>query len=182
MKINQYLNSRQKFLIQDQDGNTLSYPAYLEGVATFYPDNPEHVDHKEAYSFFDTPEKVSKSCSYFIPDHHDILMVDTQHHPEQRWDELYFGNVVNPFSDDPYRYRNFELDRIGWKCKRYGKIAYSTGGEIIEDMVPLFVERREIENAIESEKYRIDLYGDKAYGSADNIRVWQNMLDRGTVF
>ena len=181
MKLKQYLNSGQKFLVQDEHGNILAHPVYLEAVATFYPDNPEHVDHKEAYSFFDTPEKVTKSCSFFIENHADILMVDVQHHPEQKWNELYFGNVVNPFSDDPYHRYDFMQDRIGWRCKRYGKIAYTTDGEIIKGMVPLFVERREIEVAIETEKARIQMYGDKAYGSNDNIRVLQNMLDRGSI-
>lgn len=179
MKLDKYLNSGQKFVIQDEDGNILAYPAYLEAMCVHHYDN-----ERESYSFFDTPENVSKQISYFIQDHHDILMVDMQHHPEQKWNEIYMGNGVNPFSDDHFYslYDTFNRDGIGWKSKRYGKVAYTTDGEVIRNMVPIFVERAEIEQAIKSKELDIELYGDKAYGAKENIRVWQSMLDRGTVF
>mgnify|MGYP000929499683 FL=1 len=98
MKLSKYLNSGQKFVIQDEKGNVLAYPAYLKGLCVHHYDND-----RESYSFFDTPENVSKQLSFFIEDHTDILMVDIQHHPEQKYNEIYFGNVVNPFSDEYHR-------------------------------------------------------------------------------
>lgn len=98
-----------------------------------------------------------------------------KHHPEQKDSQIYMGNVCireaqNPFSKS-----------IGWNTVCYGEKAYDLNGNIIKDMVPCFVEKREIQAAIESQKYRIKLYGDPP-GCKDNVTVWQKMLDSATVF
>ena len=90
-------------------------------------------------------------------------------------------NMIEYLEFKPSIIRGFDYyDCTGWKQKRYGKIAYDTSGEIINNMVPLFVKRQEIEAAIVKEKHKLTLNID-VHTAPDKIRVWQNMLDKGTI-
>lgn len=99
-------------------------------------------------------------------------------HPEQRPNQIYMGNELQP--RDEYDFR-FGGGRIGWRTKTHGSTAYDIYGKFIEGMVPVFIEMSEVISAIEGEKSRLQLWGEKAYGAKENIKVWQDMVDRGSV-
>lgn len=98
-----------------------------------------------------------------------------KHHPEQTEFQIYMGNVPKQDAD-----RIFSR-HIGWFSTSYGKIAYDINGNIINGMVPCFVQKTEIESAIKIQKYEIEMRNNPP-GCKENIEVWQKMLDSGTVF
>ncbi len=49
-------------------------------------------------------------------------------------------------------------------------------------MVPAFISVSEVKAAIEHQKHLLETNPQTAYGAEDNIRVWQEMVDKRTVF
>ena len=98
-----------------------------------------------------------------------------QHHPEQTPDQIFIGN-------EPRENRLFRDSFCSWKSKTYGKTAYDINNRIIENMVPVFINVSEVESAIEHQKFLLENSPETAYGAEDNIRVWQEMLNKRTVF
>ncbi len=71
---------------------------------------------------------------------------------------------------------------IGWRTKTHGLIAYDINGKPIKEMVPVFIEASEVKAAIEHQKYLLEINPKTAYGAEANIKAWQEMLDKRTVF
>lgn len=67
------------------------------------------------------------------------LLIDSYRHPEQREDEIFFTNL----------FQEKDWSEIGWKSKRAGERAYTKQGESIVEARPVFIEKREIEDAIQ---------------------------------
>lgn len=66
-----------------------------------------------------------------------------ERHPELKEGEMFLTN----FGCDPYDYT-----RICWKTKRKGYRAYTINGEYVEDMTPIFVQRKEYEDGMKKYK------------------------------
>lgn len=98
-----------------------------------------------------------------------------KHHPEQTESQIYMGNVPSE------EVHNIFKRYIGWMSTSYGKIAYDINGNIINYMIPCFVEKSEIQSAVEIQKYKIEMHNNPP-GCKENIEVWQKMLDAGTAF
>ncbi|MEK7100248.1 MAG: hypothetical protein AAB872_00375 [Patescibacteria group bacterium] len=69
-----------------------------------------------------------------------------KNHPEKRNGEVFLTNVGDHdreflfLEDDNYQ-------RIGWKTKRKGSVAYDVNGKEVYGMKPVFVQRSELEKA-----------------------------------
>lgn len=59
-------------------------------------------------------------------------------HPEQQEGEVFFGNCIADRDD---------FDRISWKTKRMGNIAYERDGKILPRLHPVFVKKSELDEA-----------------------------------
>lgn len=64
------------------------------------------------------------------------ITVEDRRHPEKREGEIYLTNT------DPGDY-----EKIGWRTKRLGLIAYSLDGHAIDSLRPVFVSRAELTKA-----------------------------------
>ena len=67
-------------------------------------------------------------------------------HPEIREGEVFLTNTdaeSSPF----YNFDDEGYHRIGWKTKRRGVIAYDIEGNVVDYLVPVFVQRDELINA-----------------------------------
>lgn len=102
-----------------------------------------------------------------------------KHHPEQLPSQIYMGNEPKPNSEYSFR---FTGGGIGWRTKTHGVTAYDTYGNHIEGMVPVFIEASEIKSAIEHKKLLLETNPQTAYGAEESIKVYQEMLDKRTVF
>jgi len=59
---------------------------------------------------------------------------DQQKHPELMEGEIWVSNC----SEDSY-------DKIGWKTKRRGEIAYDVNGKVVREFFPVFIQASEKE-------------------------------------
>lgn len=71
------------------------------------------------------------------------------HHPEEMDGEVFVGN----YQDESHHKIQGQgiflelFDKINWKTKRQGKIAYDINGKVIENVFPVFVQRSEMREA-----------------------------------
>jgi hypothetical protein len=112
----------------------------------------------------------------------------TKHHPEQRSDEIFLGNVEKPRKKEEIK---GELDTdekfgkwlaqtfcpdmtensIGWKTQRLGEFAYDINGRTLKFSVPCFIKRSEVEAALKEETAKGDRFG--------RVEVYKRMLEEG---
>ena len=67
-----------------------------------------------------------------------------RNHPELREGEVFLTNAFDDsngrFPDDP----RSDWESVGWKSKRAGVTAYTTDGQVIPKMFPIFAKRSEL--------------------------------------
>lgn len=67
-------------------------------------------------------------------------------HPELREGEVFIANIFpdrKSIGDD----NRTDVECIGWKSKRVGKKAYDINGQHMEDTLPVFAQRSELQKA-----------------------------------
>lgn len=67
-------------------------------------------------------------------------------HPEIQDGEMFLTNVGS-YSEMRFAMEDDGFTAIGWKTKRQGVIAYDIYGKPVHGMVPVFVQRKELEKA-----------------------------------
>ena len=66
-------------------------------------------------------------------------------HPEQTDGEVFIGNFLNKSPEIPTEGILIDpFDRVGWKTKRAGMVAYDHNGNTLPDCFPVFVLRSEM--------------------------------------
>jgi len=90
-----------------------------------------------------------------------------QHHPEQQDDEIYMGSASRA-----------DLSVFQWESSRLGRITYDSDGRPLNSLRvrPWFIQVAEVTAAIKQESLR-----DQA-GSQAKIRLWQEMVDKRSIF
>lgn len=86
-----------------------------------------------------------------------------KHHPEQQDDEIYLGyNIAS------------DMWKSWWQTSRLGNIVEDDKCKEDREYRPWFILRSEVQCKIDTEKAQNNSW------SADRIRVYQEMLDRGS--
>lgn len=103
-----------------------------------------------------------------------------KHHPEQKDNEIYMGNVR--LNDRKFSY--FE-EKTSWKTNRYGNVAYTIFGTKLdcENYYPWFITIEEVQNQINQLKWEIKNIPCTWNGNKlETIAIYEQMIKDRTVF
>lgn len=103
-----------------------------------------------------------------------------KHHPEQKENEIYMGNVR--MTDESYP---FYENKTSWKSNRYGNTAYTHFGEPLNlpNYRPWFITIEEVQSAINRLKWEIEnIPCSWNKNKEETIKLYQKMIDNRSVW